>query len=409
MPDQRAPLLILGASTRAAAHSAARAGFRPFCADFFGDVDLRDAAEILPLEIQDYPDDLSRAAALAPPAPWMYTGALENYPDVVDAISRDRPLWGATGNSLRRARNPDLVYDALTRAGLPAPRVRPAENPPPADGRYVLKPHRSGGGRGIRIWNARALRSRTLHEPHWFQERIRGDSLAAVFLAAPGAAMLVGATHQTVGHTRFGARPFAYCGSIGPLELPGDVRDGVARVGSVLSEAAGLRGLFGIDFIVNAEGAWPIDLNPRYTASVEVLEFATGLPLVEWHARACREEDGARPLDELAGLLPRAASRWVGKAVLFARRRLIAPSLEELARRLAEPDRTMPAVADRPVSGSVVPARQPLCTVLATGSDERACRQELARRVQQVEQEVRRETEGATAPLPGSPPPAAGV
>ena len=47
MPDER--LMIFGASTRAAAQSAVRAGFRPVCADHFADQDLYELAEVLPL------------------------------------------------------------------------------------------------------------------------------------------------------------------------------------------------------------------------------------------------------------------------------------------------------------------------------------------------------------------------
>ena len=36
----------------------------------------------------------------------------------------------------------------------------------------------------------------------------------------------------------------------------------------------GLRGVFGIDAIVRNGVPWPVEVNPRYTASVEVIEIA---------------------------------------------------------------------------------------------------------------------------------------
>ena len=53
-------VLILGASTRAAAQSAIRAGLRPICADLFADLDLRDCARVL--DVDDYPHGLAAAA-----------------------------------------------------------------------------------------------------------------------------------------------------------------------------------------------------------------------------------------------------------------------------------------------------------------------------------------------------------
>ena len=50
------------------------------------------------------------------------------------------------------------------------------------------------------------------------------------------------------------------------------------KLGTVLAQAFRLVGLFGVDGVLDAERFWPVEVNPRYTASVEVLEGATGLP-----------------------------------------------------------------------------------------------------------------------------------
>ena len=51
-----------------------------------------------------------------------------------------------------------------------------------------------------------------------------------------------------------------------------------------------LVGLFGVDFIDDGEQLWPIEINPRYTASVEILERACRFSAVAWHVAACREQ-----------------------------------------------------------------------------------------------------------------------
>src|SRR5437667_188035 len=68
-------LLIVGASARAAAFSALRAGLRPWCADLFADVDLQRACPALRIAGRGYPHGLERMLGLAPPGPWLYTGA----------------------------------------------------------------------------------------------------------------------------------------------------------------------------------------------------------------------------------------------------------------------------------------------------------------------------------------------
>ncbi|NOX53525.1 MAG: hypothetical protein GXP27_03640, partial [Planctomycetes bacterium] len=76
-------LLIVGASPRAAAQSARRAGLQPVCIASFEDEDLAATARTVawPRNLKE----LIRLAESLPPGPWMYTGALENRPGLIDA------------------------------------------------------------------------------------------------------------------------------------------------------------------------------------------------------------------------------------------------------------------------------------------------------------------------------------
>src|SRR5262245_48368054 len=119
------PVLIVGASTRAAAQSALRAGLVPICADLFAGLDLPACARVL--EVPDYPQGLAAAAAQVPDCPWMYTGGMENHPELVARISKSRRLWGNGPEVVRRVRDPWLLGEMLAQAGLPALRVWPRE------------------------------------------------------------------------------------------------------------------------------------------------------------------------------------------------------------------------------------------------------------------------------------------
>src|SRR5687767_7079098 len=110
------PLLILGASARAAAWSARRAGFEPSAGDLFTDEDLRACCPAWRCE--RYPRDFEQIAAEAPPGPWIYTGGLENHPRLVDRIAARRPLFGNPGDVLREARDPFRLAEVLAAAGI---------------------------------------------------------------------------------------------------------------------------------------------------------------------------------------------------------------------------------------------------------------------------------------------------
>src|SRR5580700_5215505 len=312
------PLMVFGASTRAAAQSAVRAGFRPLCADHFADEDLYELAEVLPLS--RYPQGLVAAASsaeyetrrasqgclgrgpntsqnagavgrrppgveLAHPAlriPWMYTGALENHPRLLRKLAALRPLYGNPAEVVTRVRNPFAVARVLDDVGLPALEHCAGNQLPPRDGRWLLKPHRSAGGRGIQVWDNSAPAPRAdRRDPCYFQQRVRGEPHSALYLATSAQTVLIGVSRQLIGETDLNAGPFAYCGSLGPIDLDESLERQIVRYGETIGSEFRLRGLFGIDFVVENDAvAWLTEVNPRYTASAEIFESALGIPLL---------------------------------------------------------------------------------------------------------------------------------
>jgi predicted ATP-grasp superfamily ATP-dependent carboligase len=369
-------LLILGASARAAAFSALRAGLRPVCADLFADADLRARCPVRRVESGDYPRGFLDLPELTVPGPWLYTGGLENRPDLIENIVRRRqPLWGNSAPILRRARSPFAVRDVLRGAGLPCPDLRRDDEAPPPDGRWLVKPLAGAGGIGICPWIGAAPPRR----PFYFQEFIEGESCAAVYVAEGNSAALLGVTRQLVGEPWLHAAPFHYCGSVGPLPLSPGLRQAFADVGHALARGLGLAGLFGVDGVLRDGVPYPVEVNPRYTASVEVIEYATGLKAIALHRRAF--EPGSVPA--LGANAP--VSPVVGKAILFARSPLRFP--EDGPWRADGAD-DMPPFADVPDAGTLVAAGRPVLTLLCRAPTEQRCVAELLRRASDLDRRL---------------------
>jgi predicted ATP-grasp superfamily ATP-dependent carboligase len=370
-PTQNDRIMIFGASTRAAAQSAVRAGLQPVCADHFADEDLFEFATVLPLS--RYPHGLVEAATGGPHLPWMYTGALENHARLLKRLATLRPLLGNAADVVARVRDPFKVARALTDAGIPALQVCRQNEPPPRDGRWLLKPLRGAGGRGVRAWDdSPAPLSSGRPEPSYFQQRAIGEPHSALYLATSAQTVLVGISRQLIGESRLNAGPFAYCGSIGPVEVAESLHAQIVQCGQVIGSKFALRGLFGIDFVVeNDAGAWLTEINPRYTASVEIFESALQLPLLSDHTRACAEFEDVTRSRQIAGeqqarleVARRAhEGRTCGKAILYAPFTLRAPDLSELMGLPALAENQV-RIADRPRPGTIVPARAPFCTLL---------------------------------------------
>jgi predicted ATP-grasp superfamily ATP-dependent carboligase len=193
----------------------------------------------------------------------------------------------------------------------------------------------------------------------------------SIVVAADGRqAVPLGFSRQLVGEARFGAHGFRYCGSLlgspatrlfaGQSKL---LRLAQAAADSIVQEF-GLIGLNSIDFIARNGVPYPIEVNPRYSASMELIERAHRLSIFQVHADACRGKLPLRPPS------PRSIH---GKAIVFARHDVV---LGDTRSWLAHE-----WLADIPHPGESVQKGHPICTVFADAPDEKTCRRLLTRRV----------------------------
>jgi predicted ATP-grasp superfamily ATP-dependent carboligase len=231
---------------------------------------------------------------------------------------------------------------------------------------------------------------------YYFQEFVEGLSCSALFVGGQTSVAFLGLTRQLVGEPWLHARQFQYCGSIGPLQATADLQNHFNQLGDTLikgsrwttlealmesplncvlqtyRQGGGLRGLFGVDCILRDGIPWPIEINPRYTASVEVLEYGAGIPTIALHRTVF---DPTAPVPEVR---PRSTG-IVGKAILFAKDSLDFPIDGPWMPTLRSPGpiEEMPAFADIPHPGERIEARHPILTFFARAESEASCLEQL--------------------------------
>jgi predicted ATP-grasp superfamily ATP-dependent carboligase len=117
-----------------------------------------------------------------------------------------------------------------------------------------------------------------------------------------------------------------------------------------------------------------VEINPRYTASVEVLEFATHLPALACHAHVFIHGQLA---SSPSPALP--SDQRIGKAILFARDDLHFPADGPWMAMLRSPTpvREMPVFADVPAAGERIEAGRPILTFFARADSPSACEEAL--------------------------------
>ena len=412
LPKSGAPgLLLAGASVRALARSAlagvltcARFPGGILAVDYFADHDLTGDSRIKTISIARNlglprtTAGLGRALIRLGSAgtTWdglAWTGGLENRPALLRRLARSAPLLGNEPGVVAAVRNTGLLFAALHDAGLRHPEM-PGLDAAPRDGRrWLFKRRRTAGGRGVRT--AAPGEPRRPGEDQ--QERLDGVPGSVAFVADGRDARLLGVTEQLIGARASEAAaetgsPFRYAGNIaGPVEalLPPGTRATLERAAGVVTGRFGLRGLNGLDYILTPDGPAFLEVNPRFTASMEILEALAGVPFFDLHLVAL---DGLLPppgpFPSQPGRTTDPGVAWMGKAILYAEGSVEAPV----------PGLLGPlGVRDRPQRGERFEAGQPLCTLIVAASGREACEAALRTREREVRPLFRRAPAGPLA------------
>lgn len=377
----RESVLIAGVSVRALAESAACARENVIALDAYGDLDLRRIARVVTVpRAGNGAFDAVRAARASrriDAGAVAYVSNFENAPGAVDTLARGRTLFGNLPAVLRRVRDPLALARSLPRLGARTPAVR-ASPPLASDAtRWLLKPRRSGGGHGIVRW----ARGMSVPRSSIVQERVRGTAGSIIFVADGAYMIPLAITRQLSGDIAFGAGGFVYCGSILEPHHP-ELFANACELAAVIAREFALRGACGVDFIARGTVPFAIEVNPRPTASMELVERATGYSIWLAHVAGCtgRTNSIAIPSN------PPSVSH--GKAVLYARRPVV---LGDTDRWLADDD-----VRDIPAPGQRIARGRPICTIFASGRTSALCYAALVRRARtrfaEIEGRMRRKS-----------------
>jgi predicted ATP-grasp superfamily ATP-dependent carboligase len=380
-------ILVLGVSARAMAASAIRGGHDVVAVDFFGDRDQALLVESyalgrdlgLPLTAEGLGEAARRLGAEAV----VYGANLENHAAVVARLAGEHEVLGNPPEVLREVRDWALLRRACEESGIAHPvTLLPGEEADAVAGRWLRKRVRSGGGHGVRRWDGRPL-----DEDHVLQSEVDGVPASVAFVADGRDCRILGLSEQLIGRAALGSSGFGWCGNILPLDLsPAESAAATVEVrhmASKLTRRFGLRGVNGMDVVIGRDQrgvARPhiVEINPRYSGSMELLEDAGGVNVFSAHLDAC----GGQLPD--AGAAPSAAPGCLGKAIVYARRQVTTPdTCAWLAR----------GVRDVPHSRQTIAAGHPICTVMAEGRDRRECLAGLLERAAVIyaESEGRRE------------------
>jgi len=366
-------VVILGASCRAAAQRATLAGWSPLAADLFIDRDLLECAQAGRLEDMDclakqWTDQFG-------PLPLLLAGGMENQSESLERLLSLGMQCGIDGVALRQLRDPTRWAQWAVESGLRWPESHQPESLLPQgieSQAWLLKSLSSAGGLGVSVWNGQLpLPPRT-----YLQAALKGETLGATFLADADSNHWIGCAMHWSEQDFPAPAPFLYRGNHAPVAMERSEIDQLTAFGKRVRHATGLRGLWQADILRNEDGLWLLEINPRWSASMELLDAAWGLNLVAWHVEAI---SGGRVPFEAKGH----PQTVFGKSVVYADRDFL-PTTEQWEgwwsqRWRGDPSELRDAYrfADIPSSCDLIPQGFPILTCIASHSDRSQLRSRL--------------------------------
>lgn len=356
------PILVVAVSARALAEAVVRSGRPVIAVDLFGDADTRAAATahaVVPGSLDDGPDLAAviaagerLAATHGEPAGVIVGSGFEHRPEALAELGERWPLIGSPPEAVAAVKDPGRLATLCADLSIPHPEI--AATPPADPTGWLVK--RAGGSGGGHVAPAAAATADASQADHYWQRRVDGRAMSATILCDSGGAHLIGFCTAAFAPTP--AQPYRFGGLAGPVAVDPNLASEITAAADRLARVTGLRGLVGLDLIVDGARWWLIEVNPRPTAALDVLDRGSP-PLMALHLAAC----GAMPATGERSAMG-AAPAWTPPATTAATALVYAPR-DGVAITADWPD----WAADRPLPGTAIPAGAPICTVRAEGDD----------------------------------------
>ncbi len=336
LPGGQSELLIIAASARFLAASAAACGRVFTTVDGFADAEVRALAACtvrVPLVAGGLSGEAVRKVCARLMRERRFAGAvigpgLDAYPELIEWLSSRLAVCGNRAEVFARCRDRRRFTARLRRLGIPHPSA--------GGGAPVLsKLAGASGGAHVRFG--------PMDAPAYRQAYLPGTAVSHLFLASRDGAASVG--WNTQWQSRHDERrPFCYGGAINRSPLDDALRARTEDYAARLARDFSLVGINSADYVVCGDELDLLELNPRVSATMQLHDDASGT-LFAAHLAAC----GSPPPPALSPQTPRA------HAVLYASRPLVIQSGFD-----------WPAAArDLPVGTVGVAPGEPLCTLTA--------------------------------------------
>ena len=399
--------VLVGSSVRALADSCLRAGIpRIDAIDQFGDADLRATHHSAPA----IPGDAPALAAECLPATLLASGGVVNHPQLLRTLAKRHDWLGTHPDHIAAVRDVFQLQSFCKQFGFPFPQT---ERALPGDRAGWLAKSMIGAG-GLHVRPATAVAPPETHG--YFQRFVKGPLFSALAIGDSNGGRVLACMAQYAGLSDVAAPEYFWSGNLGPIRFTTGLQRDVELLVAALTREFSLVGVFGIDLIIRNNRPWLLEVNPRYTGSVEVLERAHNVSVLRDHISACLAERRRQQIHttrsvEQAGPqatfrasehtweseIPQAAlchsDEWQGTELLRTDSTCLkwivyAPDSTTIQTDLRDLEFGDVRLADIPRPGTFIARGHPVCSVLATASSISECERVAIQSVRRVHSSI---------------------
>ena len=260
---------LLGCRVRPFMENSFHHGYDVRGADGFNDWDAEKFGKLVTATAVNpacYPQVLERYRDMDG-SPVIFCGPVEVDPSLVERAAMNGPVLNAPSSSIAKSRNHDFLR-RMAADGIFFPETGFDYLP---GAKSLIKEYSSAGGVGVM-----EDRGGELLAGQYRQKKIDGLSVGAAFLST----RLMGITNHINRVGEFGQSGYMYGGLVYPADIENIHERAIKNFGKRAGEESGLTGWWGADFILNGQGAYLLEINPRFTASAELIAQAHDIDLV---------------------------------------------------------------------------------------------------------------------------------
>ena len=352
MSSQSHNLILIGTSCRAAAQCAAAFNLPIQIWDMYADRDTEDYGKTH--QITGWNDSALDAVLSLPKSFLLPCGGLENQPQLWSALAAKHILLGPISEQLALLRDPRWLQQFCERqklgVRLPTSEFDLQQSVAPkrdSQTQWLIKSYSSCGGLKVRNYAGSAFKIGT-----YLQERIGGDEFGVIVNCRGEKTHLIAATRPIEsGHS------FKYQGSVGPVKLPPVYAEPITDWFTQLALQIDYTGVLQADVIATENCVYLLEINPRWTAAMELVELSEPGSILRCFSS---QEGETLPIDSKP---TPAAGQVYSKQIIFADREIIVNQAmsDELYARGKRQDSFW--LADLPKVGTKIELGQPVYTV----------------------------------------------